>query len=275
MAKPKPQPTHPIAWFLLRRLVALKRAATRLCPLLWLRQILTVFGILGQLPPWLVIRIVTLWIPAPGDFAPAFNRLLWGLPVYGFWCGLSTYGVRDYCRGWVAVVWLALLLLGGLLALGQTQLRQKLRVRYRLPTAATQALGATSLLVVASCAAALIYLSPIEFLRGNAPDFSQLEPAALAEQLSADEHRLDVVLAELTRLNAAPEASSSAPNSMKRSLLQDGEVALRLLSDSDSEHSLQKQILRLLIRTCEDHKVRKPLKELHSKLDYVSFRFPD
>ena len=71
------------------------------------------------------------------------------------------------------------------------------------------------------------------------------------------------------------EASSSAPNSMKRSLLQDGEVALRLLSDSDSEHSLQKQILRLLIRTCEDHKVRKPLKELHSKLDYVSFRFPD
>ena len=210
MAKPKPQPTHPIAWFLLRRLVALKRAATRLCPLLWSRQILTVFGLLSQLAPWLVIRIVTLWIPAPGDFAPGLNRLLWGLPVYGFWCGLSTYWVRDYCRGWVAVVWLALLLLGGLLALGQTQLRQKLGVRYRLPTAVTQALGGLSLLVVASCAAALLYVSPIEFLRGNAPDFSRLEPAELAEQLSADEHKLAVVLAELSRLNPAPAAETPA-----------------------------------------------------------------
>jgi hypothetical protein len=71
------------------------------------------------------------------------------------------------------------------------------------------------------------------------------------------------------------EASSSAPNSIKRSLLKDGEMALKLLSDSDSEHSLQKQMLRFLIRTCEDHNVRQPLEALQSKLDHVLFRFPD
>ena len=71
------------------------------------------------------------------------------------------------------------------------------------------------------------------------------------------------------------EASSSAPNSIKRSLLKDGEVALKLLSDSDSEHSLQKQMLRFLIRTCKDHNIRRPLEALQSKLDHVLFRFPD
>jgi hypothetical protein len=209
MAKPKP--THPIAWFLVRRLAGLKRGAERLCPLLWLRLILTLFGMLSQLAPWLAIRTLTLWIPAPGDFSPALNRLLWGLPVYGFWCGFSTYWVRNYCLLWVAVVWAGLLLLGGLLALGQTQLRQRLRVRYPLPGAVTQALAAASLLVVAGCASALIYVSPIEFLRGNAPEFSQLSSAELVEKLTADEQKLAVVLAELAALNTADAAAPSTP----------------------------------------------------------------
>ncbi|MCS6244133.1 MAG: hypothetical protein H2172_09795 [Opitutus sp.] len=209
MAKPKP--THPIAWFLVRRLAGLKRGAERLCPVLWLRLILTLFGILGQLAPWLAIRTLTLWIPAPGDFSPALNRLLWGLPVYGFWCGFSTYWVRDYCQLWVAVVWAGLLLFGGMLALGQTQLRQRLRVRYPLPGAVTQGLGAASLLVVASCAAALIYVSPIEFFRGNAPDFSRFTPAQLEEKLTDDEQKLAVVLAELASFNTEEVAAPSTP----------------------------------------------------------------
>jgi hypothetical protein len=194
-----------------RRLAGLKRVTERLCPVLWLRLILTLFGILGQLAPWLAIRALTGWIPAPGDFSPGLNRLLWGLPVYGFWCWFSTYWVRDYCQMWVAVFWAGLLLLGGLLALGQTQLRQRLRVRYPLPGAVTQALGATSLLVVASCVAALIYVSPIEFLRGNAPDFSRLTPAQLEETLTADEQSLSVLLAELAALNTAEAAAPSTP----------------------------------------------------------------
>ena len=208
MAKPKT--THPIAWFLARRLAGLKRGAVRLCPFLWLRLVLTHFGILGQLTPWLAIRTLTLWIPAPGDFSPALNRLLWGLPVYGFWCGFSTYWIRDYCQLWVALVGVGLLLLGGLLALGQTQLRQRLRVRYPLP-GLTQALGAASLLVMASCAAALIYVSPIEFLRGNVPDFSQLAPAELAEKLTSDEQSLAVLLAELGSFNTHKVAEPSTP----------------------------------------------------------------
>ena len=207
----KPPPTHPIAWFLLRRLVGLKRAAARLCPLLWLRLVFTLVGFLGHLAPWLVIRTVTLWIPAPGDFSPAVNRLLWGLPVYGFWCGLSAFWVREFCLVWGVVVWLALLLLGGLLALGQTQLWQQLRVRYHLPPALGLTLGTASLLVGASCAGALLYVSPIELLRGNAPDFSQLEAAALDERLSADEHTLAAVLAELAGENAPRADAQSEP----------------------------------------------------------------
>ena len=209
MAKPNPKPTHPIAWFLVRRLAGLKRGAERLCPVLWLRLVLTLFGILGQLAPWLAIRTVTLWIPAPGDFSPALNRLLWGLPVYGFWCVFSTYWIRDYCIVWVAVIWVALLLFSGLLSLGQTQLRQRLRLRYPLPGVVTQALGAASLLVVASCAAAFIYVSPIEFLRGNAPDFSRLTPAELTEKLTGDEQKLAVVLTELAGVNAQDEVAPS------------------------------------------------------------------
>jgi hypothetical protein len=104
-----------------------------------------------------------------------------------------------------------LLLFGGLLALGQTQLRQRLRVRYPLPGAVTQALGAARLLVVAGCASALIYVSPIEFLRGNAPEFSQLPPAELEKTLTTDEQKLSAVLAELAALNTADAAAPSKP----------------------------------------------------------------
>ena len=217
----KPNPTHPIAWFLVRLLAGLKRGATRLCPNLWLQLVLWVFGLITHLVPWLVIRIVTLWIIVPGDFSPALNRLLWGLPVYGFWYGLSTYWVREYCMIWVPVAWLILVVLGGLQTLGHTQLRQRLRIHFRLPTAVSASLGGVSLLVLAFSAAALIYVSPIEFLRGNAPDFSNLTPAELAERLTAEEQKLSVVLDGLQRVNAEAEPASAAQTLTKTGVAAD------------------------------------------------------
>jgi tetratricopeptide (TPR) repeat protein len=71
--------------------------------------------------------------------------------------------------------------------------------------------------------------------------------------------------------------TSSSPqlSGAQRNLLKDGEMALKLLSDADSEHSLQKQILNLLIRTCEEQGMKRPLQLLRSRLDQLSFRFPD
>ena len=177
MAKPKP--THPIACFLLRLIVWCKTGVVRLCPSLLLQHVLTLFGFLTHLVPWLVIRIVTLWIIVPGDFSRALNRLLWSLPVYVFWYGFTTYWVRQYCVVWVAIAWMLLMPIGGMLTLGNTQLRQRLRIRYQLSPSICASLGVMSLLVLSLSVASLIRVSPIEFLRGNAPDFSVLSTAGM------------------------------------------------------------------------------------------------
>jgi len=210
MAKPKP--THPIACFLLRLIVRCKRGVARLCPYLWLQHVLTLFGFLTHLVPWLVIRIVTLWIIVPGDFSRALNRLLWSLPVYVFWFGFTAYWVREYCLLWVTVAWMLLLPIGGVLTLSNTQLRQRLRIRYQLAPSICASLGVVSLLVLSLSVSALIRISPIEFLRGNAPDFAVLSTDALDERLSADEQQLALVLAGLRRLNDKVDTASPAPS---------------------------------------------------------------
>ena len=216
MALPK-KSARPFAWWLLRRLIGLKRGAARLCPNPWLRLVGAEWGTLTHFAPWLIVRAVCGWIPAPGDFSPALNRLLCGLPVYAGWYVFSAWWLREYCRIWVVVLWLALLPIGGLLALGNAPLRRQLRVRHRLPIAWCGAVGATGLALTLATVSGLMYLSPVEVLRGNAPDFSSFAPAVLTEQLDADEQTLAAVLAGLATLDSvmtsehAPAVSDAAP----------------------------------------------------------------
>ena len=204
-------PARCVAWWLLRQLVGFKRSAARLCPNIWLRMVGAEWGTLTHFVPWLIIRSVCSWIPAPGEFSPALNRLLCGLPVYAGWYVFSAWWLREYCLIWVVVLWLALLPIGGLLSLGNASLRRQLRVRHRLPIAWCGAVGATGLALTLAAVSGLMYLSPVEVLRGNAPDFSSLAPAVLAEQLDADEQTLAAVLAGLATLDSvAPRENVSA-----------------------------------------------------------------
>ncbi len=80
----------------------------------------TAFGLFGavtHLAPYLLVRVVSTWIPAPGRMTLALNRLLLGLPVYGAWYGLMAWWLSGYFLTWVVVTWLALMPVSGLLAL--------------------------------------------------------------------------------------------------------------------------------------------------------------
>ncbi len=79
--------------------------------------VLGVFGFVAHLVPYLFVRLVSKWIPAPGRMTLALNRLLLGLPVYGIWYGLITVRVYDYFALWVTITWIILMPISGLVAL--------------------------------------------------------------------------------------------------------------------------------------------------------------
>ena len=79
--------------------------------------VLGVFGFVTHLVPYLFVRLVSKWIPAPGRMTLALNRLLLGLPVYGAWYGYITLRVYDYFALWVTITWIILMPISGLVAL--------------------------------------------------------------------------------------------------------------------------------------------------------------
>ncbi len=79
--------------------------------------LLGLFGAVTHLVPYLLVRILTAWIPSPGQMTMALNRLLLGLPIYGAWYGLTAWWLNDYFVTWLVVTWLVLMPVSGLLAL--------------------------------------------------------------------------------------------------------------------------------------------------------------
>jgi hypothetical protein len=79
--------------------------------------VLGMFGFFAHLVPYLFVRLVSKWIPAPGRMTLALNRLLLGLPVYGIWYGLITLRVYDYFALWVTITWIIIMPISGLVAL--------------------------------------------------------------------------------------------------------------------------------------------------------------
>jgi tetratricopeptide (TPR) repeat protein len=74
---------------------------------------------------------------------------------------------------------------------------------------------------------------------------------------------------------ALETSEHSVAQERRKQVLEDGQKALKLLNPSDTEHSLQKQLLRLLIETCEESRIKKPLASLEARLNRILFRFPD
>ncbi len=89
------------------------------------------FGAITHLAPYVFVRVISAWIPAPGKMTLALNRLLLGLPVYGAWYGLMAWWLSDYFLTWVVVTWLALMPVSGLLALDNARRWKKLFPRVR------------------------------------------------------------------------------------------------------------------------------------------------
>ena len=88
--------------------------------------VLGFFGLLTHIVPYLIVRVVSSWIPAPGKMTLALSRLLLGLPVYGAWYGLTAWWLNDYFVTWVVVTWLALMPVSALLALDNARRWKKL-----------------------------------------------------------------------------------------------------------------------------------------------------
>ena len=93
--------------------------------------LLGLFGAITHLAPYLFVRVVSAWIPAPGRMTLALNRLLLGLPVYGAWYGLMAWWLSGYFVTWVVVTWLVLMPVSGLLALDNARRWKKLFPRLR------------------------------------------------------------------------------------------------------------------------------------------------
>lgn len=93
--------------------------------------VLGLFGLVTHLAPYLFVRVVSAWIPAPGRMTLALNRLLLGLPVYGAWYGFTAWWLADYFVTWVVVTWLVLMPLSGLLALDNARRWKRLFPRLR------------------------------------------------------------------------------------------------------------------------------------------------
>ena len=89
------------------------------------------FGVVTHIAPYLLVRIVSRWIPAPGRMTLALNRLLLGLPVYGAWYGLMAWWLSDYFVTWVVVTWLAFMPVSGLVALDNARRWKRLFPRLR------------------------------------------------------------------------------------------------------------------------------------------------
>ena len=79
--------------------------------------VLALVGAIKHLPPYLFVRFVTAWMPAPGKMTLALNRLLLGLPVYGIWYGLTAWWLSGYFVPWVVVTLMLIMPVSGLAAL--------------------------------------------------------------------------------------------------------------------------------------------------------------
>lgn len=93
--------------------------------------LLGLFGALTHLVPYLLVRILSAWIPAPGRMTLALNRLLLGLPIYGAWYGLMAWQLSGYFVTWLVLTWLVLMPVSGLLALDNARRWGKLFPRLR------------------------------------------------------------------------------------------------------------------------------------------------
>jgi len=89
------------------------------------------FGLVTHLVPYLFVRLVTQWWPAPGQMTLALNRLLLGLPVYGLWYGATAWWLADYFVPWVVVTWLVLMPVSALVALDNARRWGSLAPRLR------------------------------------------------------------------------------------------------------------------------------------------------
>ncbi|CAM2897351.1 1-acyl-sn-glycerol-3-phosphate acyltransferase [Rariglobus hedericola] len=92
------------------------------------------FGLVTHLAPYLFVRFVSVWVPAPGQMTLALNRLLLGLPVYGAWYGLMAWWLSGYFVPWVVVTWLVLMPVSALVALDNARRWKTLFPRLRAET---------------------------------------------------------------------------------------------------------------------------------------------
>ena len=89
------------------------------------------FGFVTHIVPYLFVRLVSAWIPAPGRMTLALNRLLLGLPVYAGWYAFTAWWLRDYFMLWVVVTWLVIMPVSGLIALDNARRWKALFPRLR------------------------------------------------------------------------------------------------------------------------------------------------
>ncbi|MDF3057924.1 MAG: 2-acyl-glycerophospho-ethanolamine acyltransferase [Rariglobus sp.] len=92
----------------------------------------TVLGVVGaikHLPPYVFVRVVSSWIPAPGRMTLALNRLLLGLPVYGAWYALTAWWLAGYFVPWVVVALMLIMPVSGLAALDNARRWRRLLPR--------------------------------------------------------------------------------------------------------------------------------------------------
>ncbi len=91
--------------------------------------VLAVFGAVKHLPPYLFVRFVTAWMPAPGKMTLALNRLLLGLPVYGAWYAVTAWWLAGYFVPWVVVTLMLLMPVSGIAALDNARRWRRLLPR--------------------------------------------------------------------------------------------------------------------------------------------------
>lgn len=74
-------------------------------------------GAMHHLVPFAVTRVIVRFIKHPGRTTIAQNRLMIGLPVYGFWYALVWWLLATHTRVWIAWLWTGLMPLAGVAAL--------------------------------------------------------------------------------------------------------------------------------------------------------------
>jgi len=74
-------------------------------------------GALHHLLPFAVTRGIVRLVKHPGRTTIAQNRLMIGLPIYGFWYVAVWWFLAAHTRGWFAWLWVGLMPFAGIMAL--------------------------------------------------------------------------------------------------------------------------------------------------------------